>query len=83
MRPYTQIRGQVLSSTVPVHRMCQALLPFFNFGMLAHITMEAQVLSSTVPAHRMCQTLHIVFTFWEADLHQDEGSSARKYRACA
>ena len=42
--------------------------------MLAHTKMRAQVLSATVPAHRMCQTLHIVFTFWEADLCQDEGS---------
>jgi len=53
--------------------------------MLAHTKMRAQVLSATVPAHRMCQTLHIVivFTFWEADLYQDEGSSTLKYRACA
>jgi hypothetical protein len=31
MLPYTQIEGQVLSSTAPAHRMCQALLPFFSF----------------------------------------------------
>jgi hypothetical protein len=83
MLPYTQIRGQVFSSTVPAHRMCQELLQFFHLWMLAYTKMRAQVLSSTVPAHRMCQTLHIVFTFGEADLHQDEGSSALKYRACA
>ena len=53
MLPFTQIRGQVLSNTVPAHRMCQVLLPFFHFWMLAHIMMKAQVLSSTVPAHRM------------------------------
>jgi hypothetical protein len=45
--------------------------------------MEVQVLSSTVPAHRMCQTLLIVFTFADAALHTDKGSSALKYRACA
>jgi hypothetical protein len=49
MLPYTKIRGQVLSSTVPAHRMCQALLLFLHFGMLAHNTMKAQVFSSTVP----------------------------------
>jgi hypothetical protein len=45
--------------------------------------MKVQVLSSTVPAHRMCQTLLIVFTFVDAALHTDKGSSALKYRACA
>ena len=32
MLAYTQMRGQVLSSTVPVHRMCQALLIDFTFS---------------------------------------------------
>jgi hypothetical protein len=81
--PYTQIWGQVLSSTVPANRMCQALLQVFHFGMLAYTKMRAQVLSSTVPAHRMCQTLLIVLTFMDAALHTDKGSSALKYRACA
>ena len=39
--------------------------------------------SSTEPAHRMCPTLLIVFSFWDAALHPDEGPSAHKYRACA
>jgi hypothetical protein len=83
MLPYTQMRGQVFSSTVPAHRMCQAILQFSHFGMLAYTKMRAQVLSSTVPAHRMCHTLLIVFTFMDAALQPDEGSSALKYRACA
>jgi hypothetical protein len=41
------------------------------------------VLSSTAPAHRMCQTIIIAFTFRDAGLHADEGSSALKHRACA
>jgi hypothetical protein len=31
MLAYTQMRGQVLSSTVPAHRMCQTLLIVFAF----------------------------------------------------
>ena len=36
MLPYTEMRGQVLLSTVPVHRMCQTLLivlTFWNAGL--------------------------------------------------
>ena len=32
MLPYTEMRGQVLLSTVPVHRMCKTLRIFFTFG---------------------------------------------------
>ena len=41
------------------------------------------MLSSTAPAHGMCQTIIIAFTFRDAGLHADEGSSALKHRACA
>jgi hypothetical protein len=63
--------------------MCQALLQFSHFGMLAYTKMRAQALSSTVPAHSMCQTLLIVFTFMDAALHTAKRSSALKCRACA
>ena len=51
--------------------------------MPAYTQLKDQVLSSTVPAHRMCQTVGIAFTFRDAGLHPDEGSSSLKYRACA
>jgi hypothetical protein len=63
MLPYTQIWGQVVSSTVPAHRMCQVLLQFFHFGMLPHTQIRGQVVSSTEPAHRMCQELLQVVLF--------------------
>jgi hypothetical protein len=51
--------------------------------MLPYMQIKGQVLSRTVPAHRMCQTRLIFFTFWDAALHQDTGTSALEYRACA
>jgi hypothetical protein len=41
------------------------------------------VLLSTVPVHRVCKTLRIVFTFGNAGLHPDDGSSGLKYCASA
>jgi hypothetical protein len=66
MLPYTQIRGRVLSSTLPAHRMCQVLLQFFHFGMQPYTQIRGQVFSSTVPAHRMCQELphFFIYAYW-------------------
>ena len=60
---YTQMRGHVLSSTVPAHRMCHTLLMVSYFASLVYTQMRGQVLSSTAPAHRMCHTLLIVLYF--------------------
>jgi hypothetical protein len=78
-----QMRGQVLPSTVPAHRICQLLLTVLIFVDAGLHQIKGQVLSSTVPAHRMSQTLIIAFIFWDAGLHTNEGSSALKHRACA
>ena len=52
MLPYTQIEGQVLSSTVPAHRMCQALLIDFTFWDAGlHPDEEPRALKYQ-PAHR-------------------------------
>ena len=51
--------------------------------MLPYTQTKGQVLSSTVPAHRICQTPFVFFTFWDAALHPDKGTSALKYRARA
>ena len=51
------MRGQVLASSAPAHRMCHTLLIVLYFASLAYAQMRGQVLSSTAPAHRMCHTL--------------------------
>ena len=63
------MNGQVLSSTVPVHRMYQILLIVFLYweaGPLPAAPAKGSSALNTAPAHRMYQTLAAVFTYWEA-----------------
>ena len=116
MLAYTQRRGQVLSSTVPAHRLCQTSLVDFTFcgaGLqpdegpsalkyracaqnvpdVTHRfyilrccpTHRPKVKCSQVPCLRTESVRHHLyfFTFWDAALHPDKGTSALKYRARA
>jgi hypothetical protein len=82
MLPYTQIKGQVLSSTVPAHRTCQTPLTFFTLWKAAlHPDMATSALKYRACAQNV-SGVTTVFSFWDAGLHQDEGSSTLKHRAC-
>jgi hypothetical protein len=73
----------VLSSTVPVHRMCQALLIDFTFsGADLHPDEGPSALKYRACAQNVPDVFHR-FYICDAGLHPDEGPSALKYRACA
>jgi hypothetical protein len=116
MLAYNKMRTQVLSSTVPAHRMCQTLLIVLTFMDAAlHTDKGSSALKYRACAQNVSDTTHIFYTlescptprygdkcsqvpclrtecvrryysffsFWDAGLHQDEGSSTLKHRACA
>ena len=59
------MKGQVLSSKAPVHRMCQTLFTVFA-SWDAGLHTDGGL--STAPVYTMCQMLFKVFTSWEAAL---------------
>ena len=74
-------RSSALKYCACAQNVSDATHSFLTLWMLAYTQMRGQVLSSTVPAHRMFKTLLIVFTFMDAGMHPDAGSSALKYCA--
>ena len=81
MPAYTQLKDQVLSSTVPAHRMCQTVGIAFTFR-------DAGLHPDEGPSslkYRACSqnVSDVAHSFTDASLHPDEGSSALKYRACS
>ena len=83
MLPYTQTKGQVLSSTVPAHRICQTPFAFFTFLDAAlHPDKGTSALKYRAHAQNVSSVITIL-SFLDAGAHHDEGSSALKHRACA
>ena len=81
MLPYTQTKGQVLSSTVPAHRMCQTPLILFTLWDAAlHPDKGTSALKYRACAQNV-SSVTTVFPFWDAGSHHDEGPSALKHRA--
>ena len=76
-------RVQMLSSTVPAHRMCQMLpigFTFWDAGL--HPDERSSALKYRACAQRVSDVTHSFYTLgcWPTP---DEGSSALKYAACA
>ena len=83
MLPYTQTKGQVLSSTVPAHRICQTPFVFFTFWDAAlHPDKGTSALKYCARAQNV-SSVTTILSFLDAGSHHDEGSSTLKHRACA